>query len=253
MSPVAQLMVFASIATIVVIVALILSKRFLKTEKSQRIAFFVAIILTISIHYSDILFYLITTGELDIGNNHYLPAYPCNIIMWMCLAISLMNKKCRAYQILANFVGTAGSLCILVGYWANINFLNTPDWGDFAVVKGLFSHITNLYCCLFLVVFGCTKFGVYPILKSTIIGELIFLHCGVFTIGVEKARGIDPTNAMYLIEPPFEGLPFINIITMMSVGLLVAFIGAHIYECKTLPEEKRWYTILKEKRTKNGF
>ena len=63
--------------------------------------------------------------------------------------------------------------------------------------------------------------------------------------------GLSLPNTMFLLETPYESLPFINTWTVGSLALGGSFVTLLIYEHFKLEENDRWITKFKEKRKKN--
>jgi hypothetical protein len=57
--------------------------------------------------------------------------------------------------------------------------------------------------------------------------------------------GQEPRNSMYLLERPFEALPWINVVTIGIAAIVVIFTVLAIVEQIALKKEDRWYTKLK--------
>ena len=61
---------------------------------------------------------------------------------------------------------------------------------------------------------------------------------------------------MYLLEPPFPAMPWLNVLTIGLLALALVFAVTAIYEQIALKKEDRWYYQLnekiKEKQSKAG-
>ena len=84
-------------------------------------------------------------------------------------------------------------------------------------------------------------------LISAVVGFLVFIVDGVFIINLFKLFDIDEVNAMYLLEPPFADLPFINTATIGIAGVIAVFGIATVLEHFFLPKEERWYNKISHK------
>ena len=106
------------------------------------------------IHISDLwVDYLKSGGYVYVGSVHIFPMYPCNIIMWMLLIAAFTeNKKGRFFKLVAEFCFTIGTVCGAIGILLNMNFAANPTLLDYGVLKGLLSHSTMLFGCIYLFV-----------------------------------------------------------------------------------------------------
>ena len=50
---------------------------------------------------------------------------------------------------------------------------------------------------------------------------------------------------MYLLEIPFESMPWLNVITIGLLAMAIIFIATALYEQIALKKEDRWYSKLK--------
>ena len=140
---------------------LFLANRYVTDDASKnRILKFFAII-TVVLHYSNLwVDYFTTGGNATISSNQILPIYPCNVIMWMLLIVALLgNKQRRLFHMLGEFCFIVGSVCGTLGIVLNFNFDNTPTLADYDVLKGMLSHSTMLFGCLYL------YFGGYVLIR----------------------------------------------------------------------------------------
>ena len=55
---------------------------------------------------------------------------------------------------------------------------------------------------------------------------------------------------MYLLEAPFDDIPWLITPVMGLMGVIVAFIISAIYEAVFVPESERWYKALSRKKLK---
>lgn len=241
MAPIIKLLIFSFIATGIIAVGLILCKRFVKTQKAKDLIYLIASILVVVIHYSSVFYHGFVDKVWELEDNMWLPVYPCNIIMWLNLALAFMNKQCKGFKLIAPFVFLGGTMCTMVGYFANVNFLNNPDFLDFDILKGLLSHVVVAFACLYLGVMGYVEIRAIPAIVSCACGCLLFLACGGFTILICHLVDIEPANTMFLLEPPIESMPYMSVWILMIGGLLVLFGGLTLYERFFIPKEERWY------------
>ena len=82
---------------------------------------------------------------------------------------------------------------------------------------------------------------------SVISGLLLFVVDGAFINALYLIFLDEKCNSMYLQEPPFADMPWLNTLVMGLLGVLVAFAVSALYEQIALPREERWYTVLKKK------
>ena len=85
---------------------------------------------------------------------------------------------------------------------------------------------------------------------SVFLGLLFLLIDGGIIIGLYKLANMTPPNCMYLLETPFDNMPWINVGTIGLAGLLIVFITSAIVEAICVPKEQRWYNNLRNLRRK---
>ena len=220
----------------------------IKTDYTKELVLKIITITTVILHYSDVWVSYFTTGTPDVGNSHMFAIYPCHIMMWLSLIFAFLSKKdTRIGHVLADFMFYVGFFCGTIGIVVNDSYLSTPDLGDYEVLKGLLSHSTLLLGCLYVFVMKYVKVNAFRNLTSAIVGFLVFIVDGVFVINLFKLFDIDPVNAMYLLEPPFADLPFINTATIGIAGVLAVFGLATAMEYFFLPKEERWINKISHK------
>lgn len=218
---------------------LILAKRLAKTETAKnRILKFFAII-TVVIHYSNLwVDYFATGGTATVENNQILPVYPCNVVMWMLLIAALMrNKKSLVFQMLGEFCFYGGTVCGIVGIVLNVNFGNTPTLADYDILKGMLSHSTMLFGCLYMLVGRFIRVRVFNAVSVTA-GLGTFVLCGAAVNRLYERFGMTPPDGMFLKSNPYTSVSPI-VLGIVAVALL--FCGLAIRELR-LPKEERWYS-----------
>lgn len=232
-------MVISGVATAVV---LYLSRRLAKTEnvKNKILKFFA--ILTVAIHYSNLwVDYFASGGTATIENNQILPVYPCNVVMWMLLIAALLrDKKSLVFQMLGEFCFYGGSVCGIVGIVLNVNFGNNPTLADYDILKGLLSHSTMLFGCLYMMVGGFIRVRVFNAV-SVAAGLGTFVLCGMAVNRLYEHFGMTPPDGMFLKSNPYTS---VSPIVLGIVVVMLMFIGLSIRELR-LPKEERWYHKLK--------
>ena len=224
---------------------LIVCSKFVKTQTGKDKILKAAALVTVLLHYSSIWVDYLTMGSAEVENNQLFPIYPCNIIMWLLLlAAYLKNKQNTFYTVLTEFVFWGGVVCGSIGIIFNINYDNNPNLLDYDILKGLVSHSTMLFGCIYLLVGGYVELRVFNVV-SCALGLSFFLLDGIFINALFKYFQLDPVNAMYLQESPIASMPWFSPVLMGAIALTVLFIGLALYELK-FPKEERWYVKLRE-------
>ena len=252
MEPFVMLLIYNIIAIIATVIVMIICKKTIKSDKTKDIVLKVVSILVVALHYSSVYVdFFKNGGSATIGSNMILPVYPCNIIMWMLVIVAFMkNRESKLYQTLSEYTFIGGTLCGLIGVFFNFNFLDTPSFADYTVLKGLLSHSVMIFGTVYLFVFKYAKLEVVRTMRSIFYGLLIFTVIG-FIINFSFAIfSVPSVNAMYMLEPPIPEVPILNFFTIGALALLLSFIGLNIYEIFTLPKEERFITKMLNKRRK---
>ncbi len=228
-------MVISFGVTAILLVAL---RLLVKTDSTKNRILKFAAIITVIIHYSNIwVNYFANGGTATVENNHLLPVYPCNVVMWMLLAASLIrDKKCLIFRLLSEFCLYGGAVCGVLGIVLNVNFGNTPTLADYDILKGLLSHSTMLFGCLFLLTGGYIHIRVFNIF-SIFFGLGSFVLCGRFVNSLYEHFGLVPPDGMWLNGNPYFGISPVKL-GLLAVGIL--FVILHVWELR-LPVEQRWY------------
>lgn len=241
-----QHILYMLISGILTIALLIIFGCFVKEENSKnRILRFFAII-TVVIHYSNLwVDYFVSGGNASIENNHILPVYPCNVVMWMLFAASLMkDKKRMIFRMLSEFCFYGGIVCGVVGIVLNVNFDHTPTLADYDVLKGMVSHSTMLLGCIYMKTGGYIKIRAFNAV-SVAAGLAVFVVCGLFVNALFTLCGMEPPDGMFLLSNPY--IPVSPII--LGVALVIIMFGVlALYELR-LPKEERWYSKLRKKES----
>lgn len=230
------------ISGIVTVALLALFSKYAKDDQMKnRILKFFAII-TVMIHYSNLwVDYFSNGGTATIENNHILPVYPCNVVMWMLLVASLLqNKKGLLFQFLGEFCFYGGTVCSVIGIVLNLNFGNTPTLADYDILKGMLSHSTMLVGCLYMLTGRFIKIRVSNAL-SVAAGLGIFVLCGMVVNSLYECFGMEAPDGMWLRSNPYISM------SPMVLGLLFVvalFCVLSLRELR-LPAEERWYYKLR--------
>lgn len=230
---------------------LIAAAYFCKTQKQKDFILRCSAIITVILHYSNLWVDYFSTGGAELENNHLFPVYPCNIMMWMLLAVAFVKKREGVpYTLLAEFVFWAGIVCGSAGIILNKNYSNTPDLRDYDIFKGLISHSTMLFGCIYMLVGKYIRIRVFNVL-SCFAGMLVFVLDGLLVDWLFVRFGLEPVDGMFLRETPLAQFPNLSVWALAPLALLIIFAGLALYEQKCLPEEERWYKRLKERKNKN--
>ena len=110
------------------------------------------------------------------------------------------------------------------------------------VLKGMLSHSTFLFGCLYLIVGKYFRVRMFNIVSITA-GLAFFVACGLITNQLFVWFGLDVIDGMFLLENPY--LPVSPIVLGLFAVLLIFGILA-LYELK-FPKEERWYSKLQAK------
>lgn len=235
-------MVLSGIATALL---LALASKSAKDEKDKNRILKISAILTVVIHYSNLwVEYFTTGGTATLENNHLLPVYPCNVIMWMLLVASLLqNKKRLLFQVLSEFCFYGGVVCGTIGIVLNFNFDNNPTLADYYVLKGLLSHSTMLFGCLYMLVGRFIRIRVFNAVSVTA-GLACFVVCGIAVNALYEFFGMEAPDGMWLKSSPYLGISPL-VLGVAFVGVL--FLVLHLWELR-LPVEERWYKKLNRRK-----
>lgn len=236
-----QHILYIVISGFATVLLLALAKVFVKDDhhKNYILKFFA--IITVAIHYSNLwVDYFVSGGNALIENNQILPVYPCNVVMWMLLIASLLqNKKRLLFQILSEFCFYGGTICGILGIVLNVNFGNNPTLADYDILKGMLSHSTMLFGCLYMLVGGFIKIRVFNTVSVTV-GLGSFVLCGFAVNSLYEHFGMEPPDGMFLKSNPYTQTSPI-ILGLWAIAIL--FFCLALWEMR-LPKEERWYTKL---------
>lgn len=236
-----QHILYMVISGILTAVLLFLSARFAKDQRSKNFILKFSAIITVMIHYSSLwVDYFVSGGNATIENNQILPVYPCNVVMWMLLIASLLqNKKRLLFQVLSEFCFFGGSICGIVGIVLNVNFGNTPTLADYDILKGMLSHSTMLFGCLYMLVGRFIRIRVFNAVSVTI-GLGTFVICGVGVNMLYEHFGMTPPDGMFLKSNPYTT---VSPVILGIWAIIILFCGLALWELR-LPKEDRWYNKL---------
>lgn len=236
-----QHIMYMVISGILTVMLLFLAARYAKDQKTKNFILKLSAIITVMIHYSNLwVDYFVSGGNATIENNQILPVYPCNVVMWMLLVASLLqNKKRLLFQVLSEFCFLVGSICGIVGIVLNVNFGNTPTLADYDILKGMLSHSTMLFGCLYMMVGKYVRIRVFNAVSVTI-GLGTFVICGVGVNMLYEYFGMTPPDGMFLKSNPYTT---VSPVILGIWAIIILFCGLSIWELR-LPKEDRWYSKL---------
>ncbi len=238
------------ISAVLTAALLYLAAKKIKEQRYKDLILKLSAVITVIIHISDLwVEYFQTGGNAYVSSVHIFPMYPCNIIMWMLLAAAFIeNRKSRIFKLLAEFCFIVGIVCGVIGIVLNENFDATPTLADYSVLKGLLSHSTMLFGCIYLFVGGYVRPGIFSTV-SLIFGFGIFVVCGLGMNLIYSAFGMESPDGIWINGVPYVGVSSI-ILGLLAVAL---YFGAFALVELRLPPEERWYSKIKSyfKKDKN--
>jgi hypothetical protein len=236
---------FTVISFSIIIIGNVLAKLFIKNDKNKKLVLKISAILTVIIHFSSLYVDFFSGKEPSVEDSMLLPIYPCNVAMWVLLIFAFMkNTESKIYKFLAVVSFYLGIVGGVLGIVINEIYISTPNLADWGVLKGLLSHSTMLFGCVYVVVGGFLKPRVSNLLYI-FLGLLALVADGGLMILLHVIFKLDPPNAMYLLEKPFEAIPWINVVTIGIMAIVLFFLVLALVEQLALKKEDRWYTKLK--------
>lgn len=234
------------ISVILTAVILVLAYIFIKKENHKDLFLKFWAIITVLIHYSIMWVQYLSNETVEVGRNMLFPFYACNACMWLLVIVAFIkNKNGLLFRILAEFVFFAGIVCGIIGILLNENYVGSTGLNDYEVLKGLLSHSTMLAGAIYLLVGGFIKIRVFNVI-SVVCGLVIFLVDGLLMNWLFDVCGLGQGNSMFLQEPPFESMPWLNTAVIGLAAVIVCFTITSIYEQITLKKEDRWYFKIKQ-------
>ncbi len=216
---------------------------YVKDQKQKLLVIKISAVATVAIHYSSLWVDFFAEGEAMVEKSMLFPIYPCNICMWLFLIAAFVRPNSKIFRYLAEFLMLAGVTCAVIGIVFNENYGGNPTLTDYDILKGLLSHSTMLFGCLYLGVSGLATPRMHCLL-SVVSGLLFFVADGLIINALFSVFDLEEVNSMYLLSPPFENLPFINTLTIGIAAVAVTFSIASIYEYFCVAKEDRWYKTL---------
>lgn len=246
----AQHILYIVISGILTAVLLSLANRYAKDEETKNRILKCTAIITVVIHYSNLwVDYFASGGTATIENNQILPIYPCNVIMWMLLTASLLpNKKGLLFRLFGEFCFYGGTICAVLGIVLNTNFGNNPTLADYDILKGLLSHSTMLFGCLYMLVGRFIRIRVFNTVSVTA-GLSCFVACGLGVNALYEHFGMEAPDGMWLRSNPYIPVPPM---ALGGVAIVLLFGFLALWEMR-LPREERWYRKLARRRCYERF
>ncbi len=229
---------------ITAVIMVFLSKKSLDDTAKTRILK-ISAILTVIIHFSSLYVDYFSGNEPSVEQSMLLPLYPCNVAMWLLVAVAFIKKKeGTLFDFLAMATFYLGIFGGVIGITFNEIYINNPNLLDWGVLKGLLSHSTMLFGCIYLLVGGYIKICVSNML-NVFLGLLLLVADGAIIIFLHWIFGLELPNSMYLLELPFESMPWLNVVTIGILAMVIIFIATALYEQLAFAKEDRWYSKLK--------
>ena len=222
--------------------------KFIKTEKGKFLVLKISALITVALHFSSLWIDFFSTGSAVMQESMLLPIYPCNVCMWLLLLTAFCkNRETTFFKVLSEFVFWGGTVCGSIGIILNENYGATPSLADYEILKGLLSHSTMLFGCIYLLVSGIVKIRVFNTL-SVACGLLFFLVDGGIINLLYAIFKLEPCNSMYMLHSPFANMPWLTPYLMGLVGVLLVFGVTALYERLTMQKEERTLTKLFKRR-----
>jgi hypothetical protein len=137
-----------------------------------------------------------------------------------------------------------------VGIVLNANFDANPTLADYDILKGLLSHSTMLFGCLYLAVGRFARVRMFNTVSITF-GLGSFVLCGLLVDFLYKAFGMEPPDGMFLRSNPYGDA---SVIVLGIIAIIVLFVLLSLWELR-LPREERWYRriYLRKKHERNIY
>ncbi len=242
---------FMAVSAAAIAVLLIAAKRVLKTERAKERFLKLTALAVVLVHVSPLYVDRLRDGAAQVGDNILFPVYPCNLAMWLLLIYAFLTDKNRTVpRMIGEFTFYLGLVGGLIGIVFNVNYANTPDLRDWDIFAGLLSHSVMLLGILWLLVGGYIRIRVRNTL-SVVAGMAVMLLDGVLIILIFRLAGQEPPNSMFLLGVPFEGIKWLNTVTIGVLSVVIAFAFTFVYEMIALPKEQRTFSK-KDKNRKEG-
>ncbi len=237
-----QHILYMLISAVITAGLLYLVSKKVSDQKYKNLILKLSALITVLIHISDLwVDYLTSGGSVNVGSTHIFPMYPCNIVMWMLLVVAFLdNKESTLFRLLAEFCFIVGVICGVIGILLNENFDSTPTLSDYSVLKGLLSHSTMLFGCIYLFVGRYVRPNIFSTL-SLVFGFGIFVICGVGVNLLFSAFGMESPDCIWINGVPYVGMSSI----VLGLLAVLAYFGIFALIELRLPPEERWYFKIK--------
>jgi len=235
----------------VIAVILIVIKKLRPSGRMKTALLLIAPLLTIACHYSSIVYHIVKDGSamayLQTNPNLVLPIYPCNVVMWCCLIFGLCkNKTTRFAKFLADYIFWFGIFSAVVGMVVNVDFIRNPTFADYDVTKGIISHAFMLLNVLILPVLGYIKIDLPKNFLHIIISMIMMFVVGCYcNLLIELLASKDyavMVNSMFILQSPFEGVPFLRYPLICGAAAVIYFIIFNICELFAYNAGNRWWS-----------
>ena len=216
-----------------------------KTEDKKYDALKFFAVITVIIHYSSLWVDFLKEGTAKVESVMLFPIHPCNVCMWILVICAFSkNRSSELHRTLTEFAFWGGTVCGSIGILLNERYDSTPNLLDYDVLKGLLSHSTMIIGCIFLLVSGIVKIRVRNVV-SVCAGLFIFFVDGTVINMIYAAYSLEPCNSMYLLEAPFDNIPWLITPVIGAFAVALCFILTSLYEHFFLPENERWHNQVK--------
>ncbi len=150
-----------AVSAILTVAGLIFCKLFIKEERNKKTVLKVSGLLTVFIHYSILYVDFFTYGSAEVESSFLIPVYPCNVVMWLLVICAFSKSETSKFKkVLFEFTFYAGVVCGIIGIVFNVNYAHSPSLADYFSLKGMLSHSTMVFGCLYILVGDFIKIDV---------------------------------------------------------------------------------------------
>lgn len=150
-----------------------------------------------------------------------LPFHLCSLLLFAVLFITFVKDGTLKQTLMSfmAFAGTIGSFCAIMIP------TNGTDFFDIGAYQCFVYHAGLLWFSIYLIATGKAKPGI----KAYGRNSLMLLSLVVAMLYVNSALSIYGTNFLYLVRPPMENLPILNLdngwyvyfLTLLGIGISV--------------------------------
>lgn len=171
-----------------------------------------------------------TGGFIDVSA---LPLHLCSILIFV-IFILLFTKNEKLKEALLSFyvpVGLAGGLCALIIPNDGVSFASVKVW------QGFIYHSCTVWFSLYLIITGQVDLKLKAYIRNLgILGGLIVVMIWVNgALQIYSREGYNDINYFFLVHPPLDGLPVLNLnhgyaaylATIIAIGF-IAVTAVHI-------------------------